>query len=151
MIGGVDLEQLEVASLYLFGDIKFLDLLLLMMVIDIFSGWTKALFNKNLWSRKTLFGLARKIMILTVIIVANVIDQILDMNGIVAGATLLFYIVNEGLSILENLAQIGVPIPKFVVDKLHLIRDQSDNFKEEVSSELLGKEVNNDLEETSVK
>lgn len=151
MIGGVDLEQLEVASLYLFGDIKFLDLLLLMMVIDIFSGWTKALFNKNLWSRKTLFGLARKIMILTVIIVANVIDQILDMNGIVAGATLLFYIVNEGLSILENLAQIGVPIPKFVVDKLHLIRDQSDNFKEEVSAELLGKEVNNDLEETSVK
>jgi len=151
MIGGVDLEQLEVASLYLFGDIKFLDLLLLMMVIDIFSGWTKALFNKNLWSRKTLFGLARKIMILTVIIVANVIDQILDMNGIVAGATLLFYIVNEGLSILENLAQIGVPIPKFIVDKLHLIRDQSDNFKEEVSAELLGKEVNNDLEETSVK
>src|SRR5699024_2492604 len=151
MIGGVDLEQLEVASLYLFGDIKFLDLLLLMMVIDIFSGWTKALFNKNLWSRKTLFGLARKIVILTVIIVANVIDQILDMNGIVAGATLLFYIVNEGLSILENLAQIGVPIPKFIVDKLHLIRDQSDNFKEEVSAELLGKEVNNDLEETSVK
>lgn len=151
MIGGVDLEHLEVASLYLFGDIKFLDLLLLMMVIDIFSGWTKALFNKNLWSRKTLFGLARKIMILAVIVVANVIDQILDMNGIVAGATLLFYIVNEGLSILENLAQIGVPIPKFIVDKLHLIRDQSDGFKDDVSTELLGKEVNNDLDETSVK
>lgn len=145
--GGIDLEQLEVARLFLFGDVKFLHLLLLLMIIDILTGWAKAFVNKNLWSRKSLFGFARKMLILSVIIVANIVDQILDLNGLVATATLLFYVANEGLSIVENLTQVGVPIPKVITDKLYLLNEKSEEFKDEVKDELLGKHVDSDLKD----
>ncbi|MER2010718.1 MAG: phage holin family protein, partial [Psychrobacillus sp.] len=63
---------LDVAHLYLFGGVKFLHLLLLLMGLDIVTGIFKALKNGNLWSRKSLFGYARKILVLIVIIVANI-------------------------------------------------------------------------------
>ncbi|WP_231710789.1 phage holin family protein [Gracilibacillus suaedae] len=49
-------------------------------------------------SRKLLYGYASKLLILVVIILANVVDQILGLNGVVNYATVLFYIANEGLS-----------------------------------------------------
>lgn len=73
-VGGVDLEHLEVARLYLFGPVKFLDLLFLLMIIDIATRVFKAIKNQNLWSRKSLFGYARKILIFFVIITANIVD-----------------------------------------------------------------------------
>ncbi|MFC4557214.1 phage holin family protein [Virgibacillus kekensis] len=51
-------------------------------------------------------------MVLVVIILANVVVQILGLSGTVTYATVLFYIMNEGVSIMENLAAVGVLIPK---------------------------------------
>src|SRR5699024_9190725 len=116
--GGFNLEHLEAARFFLFGDVKFLHLLILLMALDIITGIFKALKEGNLWSRKSLFGYARKILVLVVIILANVVDQILSLNGAVTYATVLFYIVNEGLSIIENLAKVGVLVPNGLADKL---------------------------------
>ncbi|PIB40862.1 holin, partial [Pseudomonas sp. 2588-5] len=91
--------------MYLFGEVKFLDLLMLLMAVDIVTGVSKAIKNQNLWSRKSLFGYARKLLIFGVIIVANVIDQILGLNGAVTYATVLFYMASEGLSIVENMSE----------------------------------------------
>jgi len=115
-VGGVSLEHLEAARFYLFGEVKFLHLLILLMGLDIISGTFKAIKNKNLWSRKSLFGYARKVLVLMVIILANVVDQILGMDGAITYATVIFYIVNEGLSIIENLAEVGVLIPPGLAD-----------------------------------
>ncbi|WP_277679215.1 phage holin family protein, partial [Gracilibacillus dipsosauri] len=105
-MGDVNLSYLEAAHFYLFGGVKFLHLLLLLMALDIITGIFKAWKNQNLWSRKSLFGYARKLLVLVVIVVANVIDQILGLQGAVTYATVLFYIANEGLSIMENLAEV---------------------------------------------
>src|SRR5690625_4320628 len=93
---------------------------------------------------KSLFGYARKIMILVVIILANVVDQILNLNGAVTYATVLFYIANEGLSILENLAEIGVLVPANLAEKLKVIESEK-SFAEEVQDELTGQNVDDEL------
>src|SRR5699024_7060030 len=129
-----------VARLYLFGDVKFLHLLLLLSGLDILTGLVKAWKNKNLWTRKSLFGYARKLMILVVIILANVIDQILNLNGAVTYATVLFYIANEGLSILENLAQLDVLVPANIAEKLRSIESKGDKLTDEVREEFSTKE-----------
>jgi len=139
-LGGVNLEHLEAARFYLFGDVKFLHLLLLLMGLDIISGLFKAWKNQNLWSRKSLFGYARKLMVLVVIILANVVDQILMMNGAITYATVLFYIANEGLSILENMAQLGVLVPTNLAVKLKGIEGKGNTLPEEVSKEFTDKE-----------
>lgn len=140
MIGGVDLEHLEAAKFFLFGDVKFLHLLLLLMLLDIITGVAKAIKNENLWSRKSLFGYARKVLILVVIILANVIDQILGLQGAVAYATVLFYIANEGLSILENLAQVDVLVPTSIAEKLQSIESSGKRVTDEIKDEFTDKE-----------
>lgn len=125
-VGGVDLEHLEVARLYLFGPVKFLDLLIVLMVIDIITGIFKAIKNQNLWSRKSLFGYARKILVFLVIITANVVDQILNLGGVLTFITVSFYIYNEGLSILENLAEVGVPVPAGLAEKLKVMNEENE-------------------------
>ncbi|MGG3448614.1 phage holin family protein [Domibacillus aminovorans] len=146
-MGGMDLVHLEVVQFYLFGDVKFLDLLLLLMGIDILTGILKAIKNDRLWSRKSLFGYARKIMVLCVIILANVLDQILGLNGAVAYATVLFYIANEGLSILENMAELGVLVPSQLAEKLKVIESDTQSFKEQVGEELAGSKVDEEIKE----
>lgn len=154
IIGGVDLEHLEVARMYLFGPVKFLDFLMLLMALDILTGIFKAIKNGNLWSRKSLFGYARKILIFGVIIVANIIDQILGLNGAITYATVIFYIANEVLSIIENLAQVGVLVPKELADKLKVMQPSEtaslgNQFKEEMAGTKVDEELDKAKKENS--
>ncbi|KIU05496.1 hypothetical protein SC09_contig4orf00300 [Bacillus subtilis] len=61
---------------------------------------------------------------------ANIIDTILNLNGVLTFGTVLFYIANEGLSITENLAQIGVKIPAAITDRLHVIENDNEQTNE---------------------
>lgn len=139
-MAGVNLEHLEAARFFLFGDVKFLHLLILLMGLDILTGVFKAWKNKNLWSRKSLFGYARKILVLVVIVLANVVDQILHLDGTVTYATVLFYIANEGLSILENMAELDVLVPNKLAEKLKHIDNSGDTLPEEIGKEFSTKE-----------
>lgn len=144
MIGGFDLEHLEAVNFYLFGGVKYLHLLLLLMALDIITGIFKAVKNKNLWSRKSLFGYARKLLVLVMIIVANVIDQVLHLDGALTYATLLFYLANEGLSIIENMAQLGILVPQNLAEKLKHI-ESGESLTDEIREELTGSQVDNEL------
>ncbi|WP_227397368.1 phage holin family protein [Jeotgalibacillus aurantiacus] len=143
--GGVDLEHLEVVRFYLFGNVRFLDFLLILMAIDVVTGIFKAIKNHNLWSRKSLFGYARKILIFGVIIVANIIDQVLGMNGAITYATVMFYIANEVLSIIENLAEVGVLVPKEIAERLLVIQTDKQQISNEIKEELIGSKVDEEL------
>lgn len=145
MIGVVSLDNLEAVRFFLFGDVRFLHLLLLLMALDIITGIFKAIKDKNLWSRKSLFGYARKVLVLVVIILANVIDQILHLQGAVAYATVLFYIANEGLSIIENLAKVGVLVPASIAEKLNSIESKGESTTDEIREELTGSNVDEKL------
>lgn len=136
---GVNLEYLESTHMYLFGGVKFLHLLLLLMALDILTGLFKAWKNQNLWSRKSLFGYSRKVLVLVVIVLANVVDQILGLEGAVAYATVLFYIANEGISIIENLADVGVLVPQGLAEKLRSIDGDKQNDKS------IGKEIKDEF------
>ena len=149
MGGFINLEHLDVVRFYLFGDVKFLHLLLVLMALDIVTGVFKAIKNHNLWSRKSLFGYTRKMLVLVVIVLANVMDQILGMNGAITYATVLFYIANEGLSILENCAELGVLVPANLAEKLKVVESkkvEAETFKKVINEELTGSKVDAQLE-----
>lgn len=149
-MGGLQLDYLEVAHLHLFGGVKFLHLLLILMGLDIITGIFKAIKNGNLWSRKSLFGYSRKILVLIVIIVANIIDQVLSLGGTLTFATVLFYIANEALSITENMAELEVLVPQNLAEKLKVIettKHEQESFSSEVLTELTGKNVDKDLKD----
>lgn len=125
------IEGLRIVQMHLFGDVKFLDLLVTLMIVDIGTGVAKAIKEGKLLSRTAWYGFARKIGAFAMIVVANVIDVILSLNGVLAFSSVLFYIANEGLSIVENLSQMGVPVPKAIQDRLHVIQVENDNVKGE--------------------
>lgn len=121
----INIENLQVVQAYLFGDVKFLHFLVLLMFVDIVTGVIKAIKLKNLRSKKSWFGYLKKLGVFGAIILGNVMDNILGLNGAIAYGTVLFYIANEGLSILENLSQIGVKVPKVISEKLHVIQEEN--------------------------
>lgn len=150
-MGGIHLEQLEIVHMYLFGGVKFLHLLLVLMGLDIITGIFKAIKNKNLWSRKSLFGYSRKLLVLIVIITANIIDQILNLDGTLTFATVLFYIANEGLSIFENMAELEVLVPTNLAEKLKVIeatKHEKEGITDEIKVELMGGKVDEQLKES---
>ncbi|RFU70349.1 holin [Peribacillus saganii] len=114
--------DLQLVHSYLFGSVKYIDLLLVLMVVDLVMGTLKAIKNGRLRSLTLYLGYARKIGTFCVIIVANIIDIILDLNGIVAYGTVLFYGYYEILSILENCGQLGMKIPPIIADKLQVLQ-----------------------------
>ncbi|MBB4873604.1 toxin secretion/phage lysis holin [Bacillus velezensis] len=133
----MNFESLQIARTYLFGEVKYLDLLLILSILDVITGIIKAWKMKQLRSRSAWFGYVRKMLSFMVVIVANIIDTITNLNGVLTFGTVLFYIANEGLSITENLAQIGVKIPAVITDRLHVIESDNDQKteKEEKAAE----------------
>ncbi|WP_340640479.1 holin family protein [Bacillus atrophaeus] len=122
----INFETLDLARTYLFGGVKYLDLLQLLSIIDVITGVIKAWKFKKLRSRSAWFGYVRKMLSFLVVIVANIVDTILNLNGVLTFGTVLFYIANEGLTITENLAQIGIKVPAAITDRLHVIEDDNE-------------------------
>lgn len=111
------------------GDFNLITILCILMIIDIITGLAKAVKNKNLWSRKSLLGFARKILVFLIITVANLLDLLMNMNGTVVLATVTFYILNEVLSITENSAQIGIPLPEKLMEVIEVMNKKSETQK----------------------
>lgn len=109
------------------GDIKFLYFLCLLMILDIITGVARAIKFGNLLSRKSMFGFIKKILIFCIIILANIIDQILNLNGGLLIITILYYIANEGLSIVENCSAMDILIPKQIQEKLSIIKNEEES------------------------
>ena len=126
----VKVETFQILQEYFYSaDVKFIYFLMILMVVDIFTGFAKAIKNKDLWSKKSLTGTAKKMLIFCIIILANVIDMILNLNGALVTMTVLYYIAHEGLSIVENCAEMHVLVPEQIKDKLKVISDENNNNK----------------------
>lgn len=111
-----------------------LRLLLLLMALDYASALVLAALGKSpksatgaLDSRAGFAGLARKAMILVLVLLAAILDRLTGSAACV-GAVTLFYTVNEAISILENAVLLGVPIPRQLSQALDVAkkRQQSD-------------------------
>ena len=108
------------------GDMNLITILFILMIIDIITGIGKAVKNKNLWSRKSLLGFARKIFIFLIITVANLLDLFMSLNGALVLATVTFYILNEVLSITENAGQLGIPLPDKLLEVISVVNKKSE-------------------------
>lgn len=98
---------------YIFGKTDgFIIALLCFVIADYLTGVIAAFIKKEVSSKVGFNGLLKKITIFVAVAIANVIDvYVLKTNSIMRTATCLFYIANDGISIIENLSVIGVPFP----------------------------------------
>ena len=99
--------------------------------IDYVTGVMCAISEKNLSSRVGFKGICRKILIFALVGVANLIDvQVIQTGSILRTAVVFFYLSNEGVSLLENAAHLGLPIPKklkAVLEQLHGKHNKEDD------------------------
>lgn len=111
---------------FLFGGVDmFLKILAAFAIIDYISGVIAAIVNDRLNSAVGFKGIFKKVCIFLVVAVAHMIGQAVNMPSIrslVCG----YYIANEGISILENAAKTGLPIPDRLRNALEQLREEQE-------------------------
>ena len=115
---------------YLFGGWdQVLQILFLMIVIDYITGIVGAGMKGELSSKIGFKGIVKKVAIMIMVVIAVQLDKVMGQVNIFRYLVCFFYIANEGISILENFSKMGVPLPKFMVNLLKVMKDQADEGK----------------------
>ena len=108
---------------FLGGADGFLYALLAFVIIDYITGILCAVVDKTLSSEVGFKGICRKVLIFALVGIGNIVDvYVMGETGILRTAVIFFYLSNEGVSLLENSAHLGLPIPeklKTVLSQLH--------------------------------
>lgn len=120
---------------WFFGGLDgFLKVLIACTIIDYITGVCKAGLKGEISSEVGFKGIARKIIMFFFVGLANIIDvHMLGDTAALKTAVCLFYIGNEGISIVENGEKLGVPIPKFLHGKFLSFTEE--HMKEEDNKE----------------
>ena len=101
--------------------------LVVFMALDYVTGVMCAIADKSLSSAVGFKGICRKVLILMLVGVANIVDvHVVASGNAMRGAVICFYLSNEGLSLLENAAHIGLPIPEGLKDVLAQLHNRGD-------------------------
>lgn len=83
------------------------------MIIDYLTGVMHAILEKQLSSAVGFKGICKKVLIFIMVGIAHLLDvHILGGSGALRSAVICFYLSNEGVSLLENAARIGLPVPE---------------------------------------
>ena len=99
--------------------------LIVFMVLDYITGMMCAVIDKKLSSTVGFKGICKKVLILMLVGVAHIIDlHVVGTGSALRSAVICFYMSNEGLSLLENAAHIGLPIPDKLRDILTQLHDK---------------------------
>jgi len=139
--------------------------LLILAVIDWITGLVRAIVNREVSSKTGFIGIVKKFVMFLIVAVASVIDTYFinmlsftgDNGSIIRDAVILFFAVNEGISILENAALLGIPVPDQLKNALLKLRGKKDKAEDEpkqknadydnVDFDYDGKDENNENEE----
>lgn len=120
---------------YLFGGFDMaLQALIIFMAVDYTTGLIVAgVFKKSnksengaLESKAGWKGLCKKGVSLLIVLIATSLDRLTG-TVIIRDAVIFGFIANEGLSIVENAGLMGLPIPKFLVDAIEVLKNRGDN------------------------
>lgn len=105
--------------------------LIAFMALDYITGVIVAIIEKRLSSEVGFRGLAKKFLILVFVAVGHIADTyILGGTPAAMSAVMLFYIANEGISIIENAAALGLPVPKKLTSIMEQIKNKSESEEE---------------------
>lgn len=119
---------MTVTSYFLGGWDVALQTLIIFIVLDYLSGMAKAFITKKLNSTKGLQGILKKLLLLILVVVGVRLDYLAGSNGLIRNLVIYYVCANEGLSILENLSEAGILVPKSLKKYLEKIRDDSDKI-----------------------
>ena len=97
--------------------------LIAFVVIDYITGVMCAISDKTLSSEVGFKGICRKVLIFLLVGIGHIVDaQVIGSGGVLRTAVIFFYLSNEGVSLIENAAHLGLPVPdklKAVLEQLH--------------------------------
>ena len=101
--------------------------LFVFIALDYVTGILSAAHRGELSSKTGLFGILRKAAIVACVIGAVMLDRLLGTEQVFKMMFCYFMIANEGLSVLENAGEMGVPLPKKLVNALKQLRGENDD------------------------
>lgn len=111
-----------------------LQVMMILVGIDIITGVCKAFINHDFASKSFRQGIVSKAGYVVIVILAFQLDKLVgNSQPLFRTATAIFYIAVEGSSIIENLGVMGVPVPKFISDRLTQLKDSVD--KKEITED----------------
>ena len=100
--------------------------------VDYITGVMCAVNDKKLSSEVGFRGICRKVLIFFLVGIANILDvQVIGTGSVLRTAIIFFYLSNEGVSLLENAAHLGLPIPKKLKDVLAQLHDRAEEGGED--------------------
>lgn len=98
--------------------------LIAFVAADYITGVLVAVYQKKLSSAVGFKGIAKKIIIFILVAVAHVLDaNVMNMGSAMRTAVIFFYLSNEGISILENVTKMGLPVPQKLKDVMAQIQE----------------------------
>ena len=106
--------------------------LVVFAVVDYITGVMCAINDQKLSSEVGFRGICRKVLIFILVGIANILDvEVIGTGSVLRTAIIFFYLSNEGVSLLENAAHLGLPIPKKLKDVLEQLHDRSEEGGED--------------------
>lgn len=105
--------------------------LITFMILDYITGCLVAIVQKELSSKVGFKGIAKKVIILALVAVGHILDiHVLSGGAVCRSAVIGFYLANEGISILENAGELGIPLPKKLIAVLKQLKSKDDEESE---------------------
>lgn len=99
--------------------------LVVFVVVDYLTGVMCAIADHKLSSAVGFKGICRKVLIFLLVGIANILDvQVIGSGSVLRTAVIFFYISNEGVSLVENAAHLGLPVPDKLKDVLEQLHDR---------------------------
>ena len=100
--------------------------LIVVMIIDYLTGVASAIYNKQLSSKTGFMGLIKKFCYLLVVSLSVVIDNLTGQSGLIRTLVIYFFVANDGISIIENMAEMNIKLPKKLIDSLEQLKKKGD-------------------------
>ena len=100
--------------------------LLIVIIIDYLTGIASAIYNKELSSKIGFKGIIKKFCYLLVVALSVVIDNLLGQSGLIRSLVIYFFVANDGLSIIENMAEMNIKLPQKLIDALEQIKKKGE-------------------------
>ena len=97
--------------------------LLIVIVIDYVTGILSAIYNKQINSKVGFKGILKKFSYLLIIALSVIVDNILGQSGTVRTLVIYFFVANDGISILENVAEMNIPLPPKLLEALEQLKE----------------------------
>lgn len=106
--------------------------LIAFVAVDYITGVMCAIVDKNLSSAVGFKGICRKVLIFLLVGIAHILDaQVIGAGSVLRTAIIFFYLSNEGVSLLENAAHLGLPVPEKLKDVLKQLHDRAESKEEQ--------------------